>query len=433
MEKEILKLNEQNLTVQQICNKLSLCKPTVYKVLRKFNIKPNISYEYFDVDKINKALNTCKTIKEVAENLNYKYDNLKRFCRINKIKPKKDENIIQKVLELHKKGLSVVNISENLDIGYNKIYNILKCNNLQPNLSNVYHDYNEIQNMLNDEMTIDKIAEEVEASKKHLYEQLKNKNISINRFYSFDKINKIKAIPFKKYEEKSKLRYKKYIKTLPIHIGNNKISNSFTMSVMNKYKAYFLGVVYGDGCLYKSGYCVDIGMQDLDVLQIINKNLFHGNCNISKRDNYYRLAMYSRKLWNELNILFSLTNNKSAIIKYPKLNNNFLPHFIRGLLDSDGCFSTKASKKRVLSFTYTTCSKDFINSLYNALMKELNFKRVRIRERIQENSKPCYQVIWSNKIDAKNLGYYIYKDSFGNRGERKFNIWKTYINKLGEK
>lgn len=388
----------------------------------------------YNVEKIEEMLNSCKTIKEIANKLDYNYDNFKRFCRINgiKIKNLNEEKLTNDILNLHEKGETVLRISEILDIGHNKIYHILYKNNLSPNKSAIYHDYDKIQKMIEDGLTVNEVAIKIGASKKHLYEQLKKLGININRFYSFDKIEKIKSKRFIDYEKESKLLYDKYIENIPAHVGYNKISKLFTMHNMDKYKAYYLGVIYGDGCLYKSGYCVDIAMQDLDVLNNINKNLFHNNCYISDRKRCFKMTMYSKKLWDELNLLFKLTNNKSSIIEFPNLDNAMLPHFIRGLLDSDGCFSTKASKKGRLSFSYTSCSKNFMYDLNKVLMEQLNFKRITIRARSRNGYNPCYQMIWSNKIDAKNLGYWIYQDSFGNRGERKFNIWKTYINSLGE-
>ncbi len=110
-------------------------------------------------------------------------------------------------------------------------------------------------------------------------------------------------------------------------------------------KAYLIGYLYGDGCIHSRinknkksfTYLTTITSIDLDILEKIKNNFKFFN--LSNRGKYYTISSYSRKLYEDLlnNGLFerkSIENKDN--LRLPKLDENLIPHFIRGLYDADG-------------------------------------------------------------------------------------------------
>lgn len=174
-----------------------------------------------------------------------------------------------------------------------------------------------------------------------------------------------------------------------------------------------------------------IGMNDFDVLDCINKNVFDNKIIIKTRmlpsgKIHYRLGIHNSYICEEAVKDFGLCNNKSAIMKFPKIDEQYLPHFVRGLLDTDSCFSISNNR---LAFSYGSCSKLFMQKLLEILTKYCGINSIKISETIK--SVPAhnfYSFKICNKKDPYAIGQWIYKDSENNRGERKYNIWFNYYN-----
>ena len=173
-------------------------------------------------------------------------------------------------------------------------------------------------------------------------------------------------------------------------------------------------------------------MNDFDVLDCINKNIFDNKINIKTKilpsgKTHYRLSVYNSYIWKEAVENFKLCNNKSAVIEFPDLEEKYLPHFVRGLVDTDGCFSTSRGR---LSFSYGSCSGKFIEKLYDVFIKYCGINKIKIsRTEKQLPYHDFYVFKLCNKKDPIAIGQWIYNNSENNRGERKFNIWlKSYIN-----
>ena len=171
-------------------------------------------------------------------------------------------------------------------------------------------------------------------------------------------------------------------------------------------------------------------MNDFDVLNCINNNVFDGNIDIRSRilkssKTHYILQISNRKIWDEAVDIYKLCCNKTDIMKFPDLEEKYLSHFVRGLVDTDGSFYMRNNK---LGFTYTSCSFEFIQKLQEILIKYCKVNDATIYfDRRHKNT--CYSIMWRNKKDPHAIGQWIYNNSGNNRGERKFNIWlKSYIN-----
>lgn len=214
-----------------------------------------------------------------------------------------------------------------------------------------------------------------------------------------------------------------------------------------KRKAYWLGLLYADGynssnTQYKNskkGKSVELDLQDSDkhILEEFLKDVPFGS--IRKYNNYsYRLVFNSKKMSDDLTKLGCVAN-KTYVIKFPNsdiLEDQYIPHFIRGYFDGDGCVwegkrkrmkvsdpnNEKGYRTRIIhnvKFTITG-NLALISSIQKKLITELNFRKTKLNT---GKSKEFVTVEYSGRKQMKTFYNYIYNNSslFLNRKKEKFN------------
>lgn len=115
-------------------------------------------------------------------------------------------------------------------------------------------------------------------------------------------------------------------------------------------KAYWLGFMYADGCIYSKENRIELSLQGSDInhLHKFAKFLenkkedfvkFYANYKQGKYDRC-RVVFRSKKVWNALNEK-GCVPNKSLILNFPNesifADTSLIKHFIRGYIDGDGC------------------------------------------------------------------------------------------------
>lgn len=207
-------------------------------------------------------------------------------------------------------------------------------------------------------------------------------------------------------------------------------------------KAYVLGVLFSDGCIYRSNekemYSIIISQAE-DRKDIIEKisSLLNSNYPIHSKkttgQTQYELRIKSNIMGEDL-INLGCTPNKSLTLKFPNyIPANLMPHFIRGYFDGDGCIWNGKRKKMIVKdssrksgfreriihnvkFTFTG-NVDFISSLQDYLVNmgivhkktKLNFSKAK-----NPSNNTCDKVCtmeYSGRKQIKNLYDYMYKDA----------------------
>jgi transposase-like protein len=116
-------------------------------------------------------------------------------------------------------------------------------------------------------------------------------------------------------------------------------------------KAYFLGLLYADGCVYPPDRKMTISLQQGDRAILDNMREKIGSNKplyfrppYSKKNKkgvtinshgHYVLTVVNEKMVNDL-ISHGVTPRKSKNLKFPNLPNDLIVHFIRGFFDGDG-------------------------------------------------------------------------------------------------
>lgn len=177
-------------------------------------------------------------------------------------------------------------------------------------------------------------------------------------------------------------------------MGNKKFFVDETVfdKIDNQDSAYFLGLLYADGCNYEDCGVVKIDLiqQDLETLENFKKFLnYNGTIKNYKSETkiingqkcicqpYCRLSFRSKTVSENLSKL-GCTSNKTYNLMFPKediVPNYLIKHFIRGYMDGDGGISywidnkNTGHKKFQINFCGTT---DIIINISKILSEKFN-------------------------------------------------------------
>lgn len=309
---------------------------------------------------------------------------------------------------------------------------VKKLNNNQ--IKSVIHNYQ------NTNMTLIDIANSIGYKTKDIvYKILSDNNISKRRSikYKIPKEQELKIIDMYIKERMTEKEIGKYfnvnLNIVSRILQRNKIETrqcnkkyyideNYFENINTTNKAYLLGFIFADGCIRKDNLVLSIVVhnKDIDILEKI-KNELNSNIPISnvKNKNHSRINICNIKLCSDL-IKLGCHNNKTFNLHFPNLNNNLIPHFIRGFMDGDGCISIKRKNNYIyysLSFTGTI---DMMKKLKEIL--DVNNKITFYRN--------AYALNIGKKKDVMRILDWIYKDAnlFLQRKYNKYCEIKEVVN-----
>ena len=119
---------------------------------------------------------------------------------------------------------------------------------------------------------------------------------------------------------------------------NKDLNHSYFHKIDTEQKAYWLGFILGDGCLWHNRPSIEIGLNIKDELHIdkFAKAIGWRNKKQYKADrNAVTMIISSREMYNDL-VNLGLTSRKSFTATWPKIYKKYERHMLRGLFDADG-------------------------------------------------------------------------------------------------
>jgi hypothetical protein len=206
---------------------------------------------------------------------------------------------------------------------------------------------------------------------------------------------------------------------MDLSISNRKykIDSSILLSIDNEYKAYFLGLLYADGSLSKTGFSINLILEDSYILETLSKNLFYDkplytikprlmkNGNLSKPQK--QLAICNKKIKESVTSL-GVIRNKSLILDFPsdeQLPPIFLNHFIRGYFDGDGTIHNGKTKYKKTAYKCSFVGSHlFIKKLKDILEKNNIVFTVEICGKVSKLNS-------TNKLEISKIYNFLYKNS----------------------
>lgn len=166
--------------------------------------------------------------------------------------------------------------------------------------------------------------------------------------------------------------------------------------------AYILGFWFADGCIYNER-CFDITIHRKDkyILKQIAKELkFEGSIYDYVDRQASRLNFSCVVIYNDI-IALGGKERKSLDIMFPSVPKKFLPDFIRGYFDGDGCIMRLKNNR--INIAFSSGSKQFLDSLLQILQQEA---------KVEGGSyDPCSKSLRFGKRDSIRIGNYIYQNN----------------------
>ncbi len=202
--------------------------------------------------------------------------------------------------------------------------------------------------------------------------------------------------------------------------------------------SYVLGYISADGNLnnspriraqYLSVVSIDKDrMTEIKRLMSSEHKIVKTISNLPNRRPIYLLRIGSHKIFKSLEKL-GLTPKKSLTLKFPAIPNEFLPHFIRGYFDGDGCVyiektigkSNNQIIKR-LNVTFTSGSPLFLEKMSTLLEKNIGLSKRKVYK-----SHRSFQLRYSTLDSVKIFPYLYSKRMKQTYLKRKYTIFLEYF------
>lgn len=211
------------------------------------------------------------------------------------------------------------------------------------------------------------------------------------------------------------------------NIGNKKHSfdEYYFESIDSEQKAYWLGFIMADGCVYRgkgNSYRLQINLK-YDDLSHLNKfqQSIGSDYNIQikevNRHKVAQLKVNSTIMCKHL-IKHGVVERKSLVCEMPSLNEDLIPHFIRGYFDGDGSIQFSVNQK--VSKMFSICGGEpMLNSINNWL--NLSFRK--------HTNKELYEIYTCNPQKMIDVHDLLYRQAtiFLSRKKRSYDIVKYIL------
>lgn len=324
------------------------------------------------------------------------------------------EDQIDKIIELYKSGLSYAKIQNETGIDANKIKRTLKEYNVQ------LRPY--------------KTGEEIRRSFSPKEEaEIINAYISGIGLTTISKMYNCSPVPTKNMLKSKGIKIRN--KEEAHKYQRMEIDENYFDIIDNQDKAYILGFLFADGtnCIHGKGkneYYVSITLKidDMYILDRIRKKIkMERVIRVYQRKSdgrkYARLEIKNKHMSLRLKEL-GVVQNKTFITKFPEyLRDDLIPHFIRGLMDGDGCITSN------LKSVLFAGSHDMMYGLVKQFEKYLGFTS----HIVNIKHSPGISSVAVSRLDNKvKLLHWLYDDA-DLKLERKYNLGMQIIDKYNDR
>ena len=216
-----------------------------------------------------------------------------------------------------------------------------------------------------------------------------------------------------------------------------KINHDYFENIDSEHKAYWLGFIYADGSITKKVYekgsytyrlRMELMFEDKYILEqmaldlesdLKPKEYYNDTSSFEgyNKPKHTAYIMFSSKKMGEDLVKLGVVPNKTLILKsLPSIPDNLMKHFIRGYFDGDG--SVYLTKDNTIKTVFYG-THDFINSIQDFLIKELDLTKKKITDQKEAN----VSFVGMAKQESEKLYHYMYDEAtiFLNRKYEKYN------------
>ncbi len=193
--------------------------------------------------------------------------------------------------------------------------------------------------------------------------------------------------------------------------------------------AYAVGLITTDGSLSSDMRHITFVSKDVALMKTLKTCLgLHNRITLKKSGYsnklYYKIQFSDVKLHRWLSKI-GLMPNKTKVLKCLKIPNKFLPDFLRGHIDGDGClrcFHDPVYHNSIRVYTV----------FHSASLTHLKWLRARIKNELRingwlESTAHLYRLTYAKTESQILLRYIYYKKSIPYL-KRKYNLVKNFLN-----
>lgn len=217
---------------------------------------------------------------------------------------------------------------------------------------------------------------------------------------------------------------------------NKGMQEDFFEDINTEEKAYFLGLLIADGCIFEyrpKNFMVILSLQEKDsymIQEFANKIKSNRKIVTDKRDNSKSITITSNKMVKNL-CSYGVVPNKTFKTYLPIIRNYLMKDLIRGILDGDGNISYRKrkpdkelSKENIRGQIAFCGSEQLLLDIKKYLCSNLNI----IKPTICKEGN-IYSLRWNSKKDILEIGNFLYNNShiYLIRKKEKFEILKDYF------
>lgn len=211
------------------------------------------------------------------------------------------------------------------------------------------------------------------------------------------------------------------------------LNEGYFDEIDSEQKAYFLGLLYADGCCMhrkihgSSSWVTHLGLEKKDAYMVEafrDAICPNRDCLVGNARNQRRVGIYSRRIFESLSKL-GCVPRKSLILKFPtskQVPNHLLRHFVRGYFDGDGSVCCTNLKRGHVSIAG---SVSFCAQLAEKLEEQLGRFNVTVPKQT-----PNIRIVQTGKQSILRAFYdYTYRDAtiFLKRKKDKYDELKTHL------
>lgn len=217
-----------------------------------------------------------------------------------------------------------------------------------------------------------------------------------------------------------------------IAVSRNRMyrNSNYFESIDSRDKAYWLGVMYSDGCVCERSngtYSISLEMIDKEHIEKFKNALNADNHkvltvhhkNFKNAKTSYAIHIYDKKMAKDLIKLGCIPRKSLNLSSIPNIPQEFMYDFIRGFADGDGCICYNKSHDSYV-FKLTGASLLFLKDI----MRELKIDRLSL----SKGTETSYQVTSGKRDDIYRILTKLYEHSTeATRLDRKYNKYQEFI------
>lgn len=200
------------------------------------------------------------------------------------------------------------------------------------------------------------------------------------------------------------------------NIFNSEMKENFFENIDNEFKAYFLGLIISDGNVFKpkngnrqASISITLHKNDTYILELFKKTLCLNTSINSDNRGCNTIAIRSDKMCADL-LKYGVVENKSFVTYLPKINIEFMPHLLRGILDGDGSVQFKFYEKwNKTKHTIGFCgSNQLMNDIREVLINQLNLSKNQV---YSYKDRMLSMITWGSIKDIEKIYHYLYDNA----------------------